>query len=496
VNIAQIEQRLAQLATLKTAAEKRNNDILDLCLAENRATSDDEASAIAAARDEVRRLTNEVSALNVTLTDLRAAEAAEGQASISATDERRDAAGEVAKGAVRVGREPLTYEKDDHRSSYLLDLISHRTGHGRIPQDEARARLEKHAAEMRVEAPKFEARMFGTRSNPKTGEVDGAEVRYEQERRDLNRTDGTGGYAVPPVWMMQEYIDLARAGRVTANLCRSMPLPGGTDTINIPKLSTGTAVAVQTADNAAVNETDLADTSVQASVRTIAGQQDVAMQLLDQSPIAFDQIILADLSADHATKLNVQVLSGSNSSGQMLGIRSISSVDTTAYTDASPTVAELYPKLADSWQQIGTTRFLPPEVIIMHPRRWAWIMAALDSSSRPFAVFQSQGPQNAPYIAGQNAVEGFVGTSPFGPIYVDTSIPTTAGGGTEDVIIMTRPSELYLWEGPVRTRVLEEVLSGNLTVRLQLWSYCAFMPHRRPESTSIVSGSGLAAPTF
>jgi len=132
----------------------------------------------------------------------------------------------------------------------------------------------------------------------------------------------------------------------------------------------------------------------------------------------------------------------------------------------------------------------------MHTRRWAWIMAALDSNNRPFTVFQAQGPQNAPYVAGENNSEGFVGTSPFGPIYVDTTIPTTLGGGTEDVIIFTRPSELYLWEGPVRTRVLQEVLSGNLTVRVQLYSYCAFMPHRRPESTSLVAGTGLAAPTF
>lgn len=241
----------------------------------------------------------------------------------------------------------------------------------------------------------------------------------------------------------------------------------------------------------------MADTSVSASVRTIAGQQDIAIQVLDQSPVAFDQIIFADLRGDHATKTDVQIISGTNSSGQVLGIRSISSVDTTAYTDGSPTVAELYPKLADSWNQINTTRYLPPEVIIMHPRRWAWIMAALDSSNRPFAVFQAQGPQNAPYIAGQNVAEGFVGTSPFGPIYVDPNIPTNLGAGTnEDVIIFTRPSELYLWEGPVRTRVMDQTLSANLTVRLQLFNYLAFLPHRRPESTSLVGGTGLVSPTF
>jgi hypothetical protein len=261
-------------------------------------------------------------------------------------------------------------------------------------------------------------------------------------------------------------------------------------------VSTGTSTAIQTADNAAVSETDLADTFVTAAVRTIAGQQDMSLQSLEQSPLAFDRIILDDLAGDHATKLNVQVISGSNSSGQMLGIRTISSVDTTAYTDASPTVPELYPKLADSWQQIGTTRYRAPEVIIMHTRRWGWITAAVDSTGRPLATMTSQGPSNAPFINGEQNVEGFVGMSPWGPIYADPSIPTTVGGGTEDVIIMGRPSEYYLWEGAIRTRVLTEVLSGNLTVRIQLYSYIAFMPHRRPESTSLVGGTGLVAPSF
>lgn len=496
MNIPQLEARNAQLARLKDAAEARNNAVIDLCTAENRSTTDDEAKVIADARAEIRRITDEINTNTTTIADLRAAEDAEGRASIAAQDTEREAAAAAvrAAGGTTVKREPLTYERHDQRSSYLKDLIAVETGHGAIDRNEARARLERHAAEMRIEAPKLEARM--ARPVDSIGEGRG-EAAVEYERRDLNRTDTTGGYFVPPIWLQQEYIDLARAGRVTANLCASMMLPGGTDSINIPKISTGTAVAIQTADNASVQETDLADTFVTAAVRTLAGQQDMALQLLEQSPLAFDQIVLRDLAGDHATKLDQQVISGTNSSGQVLGIRSISSVDTTAYTDGSPTVPELYPKLADSWNQINTTRYLPPEVIIMHPRRWAWIMAALDSSNRPFSVFQAQGPQNAPFIAGANNAEGFVGTSPFGPIYVDPNIPTNLGAGTnEDVIIFGRPSEYYLWEGAVRTRVLTEVLSGNLTVRVQLYSYLAFMPHRRPESTSLVGGTGCVAPTF
>jgi hypothetical protein len=66
---------------------------------------------------------------------------------------------------------------------------------------------------------------------------------------------------------------------------------------------TGTTVAVQTADNQAVSDTDLTDTFINAPVRTISGQQGVAIQLIDQSPIAFDDVVFRDLVAAHAAVL-------------------------------------------------------------------------------------------------------------------------------------------------------------------------------------------------
>jgi hypothetical protein len=71
-------------------------------------------------------------------------------------------------------------------------------------------------------------------------------------------------------------------------------------------VSTGTATGVQTADAAGVQSTDLTDTFVNARCAPIAGQQDIAMQLLDQSPVSFDEIVFADLIADYnAKKLDI-----------------------------------------------------------------------------------------------------------------------------------------------------------------------------------------------
>ena len=169
--------------------------------------------------------------------------------------------------------EQLTYQKGNNRRSYVKDLIKltlNMDGDG-----ESRGRLMRHAQDV-------------------------AEDESYKEYRDISRVDGQGGYAVPPAWLMDQYIELARPGRAFANLVQRQPLPGGTDSINIPKLLTGTTVGVQTADNTPISKTDLTDTFINAPVRTIAGAQGVSIQLIDQSPIAFDDVVFRDLVAAHA----------------------------------------------------------------------------------------------------------------------------------------------------------------------------------------------------
>lgn len=373
---------------------------------------------------------------------------------------------EMASSRIQVKSEARMYEQGNGRS-YLQDLAKSTL----LNDGEARQRLERHAAEVQVD-PEY------------------------KEARDLTRTDGAGGYFVPPLWL-SDYVELARAGRPTANLVTNLPLPPGTDSINVPKISTGAATAIQTADNATVAETDLADTSVSAGVKTIAGQQDLALQLIEQSPFNFDQVVFADLTADHATRVNVQVLSGSNSNGQVKGIYGATGVNTVAYTDTTPTVAEFYSKLADGIQKIHTNRFMEPQVIVMHPRRWAWLLAATDTTGRPLVVPSGQGPTNAVASFAGAVSQRVVGELQGLPVVTDPSIPTTDGTGTnEDSIIVMRASDCLLYESPLRTRVLPEVGSGNLTVRLQVYSYLAFTAERQPKSITLIQGTGLAAPTF
>jgi len=159
-------------------------------------------------------------------------------------------------------------------------------------------------------------------------------------------------------------------------------------------------------------------------------------------------------------------------------------------------VAEAYSKIADAIQKVHTNRFMEPQVIVMHPRRWAWITAAADTTGRP--LVSPSGP-------GQNQVASFaavasqrvVGELQGLPVVTDPSIPITNGAGTnEDVIIVMRASDCVLYESSLRTRVLPDVGSGTLTVRLQVYGYIAFTAERQAKGITVISGTGLTAPTF
>ena len=315
--------------------------------------------------------------------------------------------------------------------------------------------------------------------------------------RDINTTDTSGGDFVPPAYLVNEYIAKARAGRITADLCSKFALPGGTDSINFPAITTGTANAAQASQNSALQETNLVTATVTAPVTTIGGIQDVSVQLVEQSPIAFDQVIFADLAASHAQAVGNAVINGTGSSGTLEGFVNADTVNTITYTDASPTAAETVAKIADGIQQVATSRFLPADAIVMHPRRWYALASGGDGSQRPLVVPTAQA-QNTFGTSGDVVAEGPAGNILGLPVYLDPNIATNTGAGTnQDIIIISRFADAYLFEGTPKAEVFRETLSAEATVRFRLYNFVAFTAERYVGvNTSIVSGTGLVSPSF
>lgn len=320
------------------------------------------------------------------------------------------------------------------------------------------------------------------------------------EKRGLTTVAGAGGELVPPLWLEEEWVALARPGRVTADRAVHGDVPPGTDSINIPKVLTGTATAVQATQNTGVQQTDATTGSIASPVITIAGGQTISMQLVEQSPLNVDDLILGDLAADYAQKADLQVISGSGSSGQATGLLTVSGTNSIAWTQASPALGGpggMYSALGAAVSAIHTTRFQPPDCVVMHPRRWAWALAQSDSANRPMVVPSGQGPNNAAGTPGPIAAQGYVGEMMGLPVFTDANLPINVGAGTnQDVILVARMSDIYLWEGSVRAEAFEQTFAQNLSLFVRLYNYVSFQPGRYPKSIGVVTGTGSVTPVF
>ena len=308
------------------------------------------------------------------------------------------------------------------------------------------------------------------------------------ERRDVTSANFAG--LVVPQFLTELAAPFARAGRVTADLARKHQLPDAGLTISISKVTTGTAVAEQT-EGAAVQETDMDDTKLDLSVKTFAGMQDVSRQALERGT-NIDSLVMADLVSAYHSTLNTAVVA------ELLA----SAGNAVTYTDASPTVAELYPKLLDSVQKVQTSFFAGPNVIIMHPRRLAFILAAVDGQSRPLAVPTPSSSGQPAFAYGNGApVYGNSGYSIAGlPVFTDATISTAQGAGTnQDTIYVGNSQELHLWEQgsgePMMLR-FEQPKASELEVTMIVYGYAAFTANRYPSAWSQINGTGLITPTF
>lgn len=446
-----------------------------------------------------------------------------------------------------VGVEPMVYGRGSGHS-YFLDLARDQRsrGDGDGGLDQARARLRRHEDELRVELPKRAERRNAAAQRAYERAFESGSVRERRamermqsagvspfERRYISRVDGSGGYFVPPLWLIDQYIEYLRAGRDFANLWRSMELPSGTDNINIPRVIVGSATGPQVTDGSSVPGRDMSDSFVTAKVQTIAGQQDAALQLLDQSPIEFDQIIFQDLSADYNLQLSGQLYVGTGSAGQLPGVwpggvistaNGIYIANTTNVANqtwvngggATPTVVGSVFQSTAQMLSIGArTRLRPFTGHVWHPWVWYYLLSQVDGQQRPLVVPGT--PQNLAYNQVAVDSDGMVVSGPAGwyqglPVVLDPNLPVsfpaaggtlpqistvsngqfaaTPGSGPFTPLLSGNWDDCFLWEGEMRTRVLSEVLSGNLQVRFQLYNYVAALSNRYQAYTAIQTGSG------
>lgn len=422
----------------RDAALARAEQITAVAVSESRDITKDEDAEIAKALEEVRDLDDQVK---------RHSELEERAA--AAVETRREKAADV----VTVKSEPRTYTENSEYS-FIADAYRAQFSNDYAAQE----RLARHMREESI------------------------------ERRDVTSANFAG--LVVPQFLTNLAAPLARAGRPYADRARRHQLPASGLTISISKVTTGTAVAVQT-EGAAVQETNMDDTKLDISVQTIAGQQNVSRQAIERGT-NIDSLVMADLVSAYHTRLDALFVANLEGDGD---------VNTVTYTDASPTVTELYPKIADAIQKIQTNYFAGPNFVLMHPRRLAFILAAVDGQNRPLALPTSHSPMNAVATGAGSPQYGNSGYTILGlPVITDANLRTDLGAGAnQDAIYFGSLQEAHLWEQgsgePMMLR-FEQPKSQELDITMIVYGYCAFTHNRYPKAFASITGTGLVTPTF
>jgi len=445
--IAELEAKQAEIGT------ELNSIAAD---PEARGLDDDAALARIA---ELRTAGEKIAAdLTAATEQLAAAKDAESR-QVAAAAVRPAAATNVGGAVVR--SEERTYNQhNQHERSFLTDAWN---GFHKRTDADASERIERHMREVRL------------------------------EKRDIQASTLNG--LVPPIYVLDQAAELARAGRPFANIVPSYDLPPNGMSVIATRVTTGTSANVQT-ELGTVSETDMVTTDITIPVVTITGQQDISRQAVERGALT-DQLVFNDLIAAYAERLDAQTLIGSGSSGQHRGLLNVASIGLQTYTTGG--ISTFFSKLSGNMNDVATNRLRPATVVIMHPRRWHALVAASDTSNRPLVTPAPLSPWNA-LAVGVTGTQQFVGTIAGGlPVLVDANIPTNQGTSTnEDRVFVARVEDFALWEenGGVPRVFNFEQTQGPGIIRLAVYGVSAFTAGRFPSGVSMMQGSGLVAPSF
>lgn len=300
-------------------------------------------------------------------------------------------------------------------------------------------------------------------------------------------TDAAGGYLVNP----QRLGLYATRERLAGELVSRIPsLNINTDSIELVK-GTNALAAGWVADLATkVEGTSPAFSLFNANVFTVAGLAVASNQLLEDSSI--DRYLIDQLTRRINHVIETGVIAGTGT-GQPLGILGTGSVQSQVYTDATPTVVEFLPLVAQAISKVQDVGFTNASVIVMRPQLWTQIITAQDASVTGHVEFVYGTSANDP--RGRQATESiFVQRQLFGvPVVLSMNIPTNLGAGTNEsrAIVANLDDDLFLNRSSLQVDKSEHVyFTSNQTV-FRAERRVGFTAGIYPQSHVVISGTGM-----
>jgi len=210
------------------------------------------------------------------------------------------------------------------------------------------------------------------------------------------------------------------------------------------KVTTSTAVVVQSAEGAALGTTDLATTAVTATPVMYGGSIDVSRQVLDSADPSAMSMVMSDLVEAYAqaseTVIKTAVEAGASASG-------------TAITAATPFAGTLGNVI-----KYYTTRFKAAEAQFIPSALFAVLLAEADTAGRPKMPLLN--PMNSDGNVAQGGVSGSIlGSTTF-----------LSYASTVNVVVTARANDYVIYESSLASFSFDQVV-GPQAVRIGVWAY-------------------------
>jgi HK97 family phage major capsid protein len=314
----------------------------------------------------------------------------------------------------------------------------------------------------------------------------------EEGKAMVQGTASAGGYLVPDQ-IAAEILELKVQYAILEPLFSKLQV--NSDVLRISSI-TGGLTAGWVAELAEKPTQDPTFGEITASVFTVAGLAVASKQLIRNSRASLDRLINSDLAKRINTVKEVAYIDGSGT-GQPRGINQTSGVNSVTLTGT--TAVDLLDAITDAITDVETNFLESPNAIVMHPRTWAFLVKARESSSPTSYIV---GPPGAAYPGRRPAdsIPGYgSGQTPKGelfghPVYTTANIPTDAGAGTDESIVIVGKFDeaIKLENAPIRFDQSEHVYFTSNQVVYRGEEDLGFTAGRYPKAFSVVSGVGLA----
>jgi len=312
----------------------------------------------------------------------------------------------------------------------------------------------------------------------------GARDRLQQVRALVTTEAGSGGALVPagmPPQLSEAFTTAARAEGVLDGILGHEPIPRGAGlTDKIPGFTTGVLAGSQSSEGEAATEQKPSTEWQSSGVVMIDATVEASQQLVDLAAApGLDRELAEELGAALATKFDQQVLNGTGSSKQTLGLLNTSGITSTTFTQASPTVQEYIREgIGACWSAVYKARGRTPDTILMSPVFYAWTYSGYDSGSKrpmsPHLLDAFCEPDQVP------------------------NMPLKLGSNTDEVpTLILRKDDVRLYCNPPQiVAAPDTALNGELTVRYTIRQLLALVA-RKPAGVGVILGTGTKeSPAF